>query len=121
MTTQELANRYVELFKQGNVPEIQNTFYDANVVCTEPEHAAARGIPTVTRGLTAVQEKAKSMRETIAELHSFYCTDPAVGGDYFSVGMGREFTLKNGQRIKGDEIAVFGVKDGKIVSETFFY
>jgi hypothetical protein len=37
------------------------------------------------------------------------------------MAMGRELTFKNGQRRKVDEIAVFGVEDGKIVSETFFY
>jgi len=35
--------------------------------------------------------------------------------------MGRDMTLKNGQRMQLAEIAVFGVKNGKIVTETFFY
>jgi ketosteroid isomerase-like protein len=121
MTTQEVAERYVELFKQGKAPEIQNTFYDADVVCTEPEHAIAIGVPTLTKGLAAVQAKSKARQEIIAQIHSFYCSEPVVGGNYFSVAMGREMTFKNGQRVKADEIAVFGVKDGKIVSETFFY
>jgi hypothetical protein len=38
-----------------------------------------------------------------------------------AVAMGREVTFKNGDRRKFDEIAVFGVKNNKIVSETFFY
>jgi hypothetical protein len=36
------------------------------------------------------------------------------------VAMGRDMTLKNGQRLQLAEIAVFGVKDDKIISETFF-
>jgi len=44
-----------------------------------------------------------------------------VGGDYFSLAMGRDITLKNGQRLQLTEIAVFGVKDDRIISETFFY
>jgi ketosteroid isomerase-like protein len=121
MTTQEVANRYMDLFKQGKASEIQDTLYDADVICVEPEHAASQGIPTLTRGLEAIKAKTKARQETIAELHSFYCTEPSVGGGYFSMAMGRELTFKNGQRRKVDEIAVFGVKDGKIVSETFYY
>jgi hypothetical protein len=121
MTTQEMANRYMELFRQGKSSEIQNTLYDADVICREPEHAVALGIPTLTKGLDAVKAKTKARQEIIAEVHSSYCTEPSVGGEYFSVAMGRDITFKDGQRRKFDEIAVFGVKAGKIVSETFFY
>jgi hypothetical protein len=121
MTTQEMANRYMDLFRQGRSSEIQDTLYDTDVVCKEPEHAAAFGIPTLTVGLVAVKDKTKARQETIVEVHSYYCTEPSVGGNYFSVAMGRDLTFKNGQRRKVDEIAVFGVKGDKIVSETFFY
>lgn len=121
MTTQQIADQYVALFKQGKASEIQNTMYHTQVSCKEPEHAAAMGIPTLTQGLEAVQAKSKARQATIAEVHSFYCSDPVVNGNYFSVAMGRELTFKNGQRLKADEIAVFGVKDDKIISETFFY
>jgi len=121
MTTQQVADKYIELFKQRKVADIHNTFYHENVICTEPEHAAAMGIPTITKGLAAVQEKSKSMQEKIAEMHSFHCSEPIVGGNYFSVAMGRDISMKNGQRMKTDEIGVFGVRDGKIISETFFY
>src|ERR1700753_1920411 len=121
MTTQELANSYYELFKQRKVSEIYEKLYSINIICTEPEHALAMGVPTVTKGIKAVLAKSKARQETIAEVHSFFCSEPVVGGDYFSVAMGRDMTLKNDQRLQMAEIAVFGVKEGKIISETFFY
>lgn len=121
MTTQQIAEQYVSLFRQGKAGEIQNTMYHQEVVCREPEHAAVMGIPTLTEGLEAVQAKSKARQATIAEVHSFYCSEPLVNCSYFSVAMGRELTFKNGQRLKADEIAIFGVKDDKIISETFFY
>lgn len=121
MSTAQIAEQYVSLFRQGKAAEIQNTMYHQKVVCREPGHAAAMGIPTLTEGLEAVQAKSKARQATIAEVHSFYCSDPIVNGNYFSVAMGRELTFKNGQRLKADEISVFGVKDDKIISETFFY
>jgi len=121
MTTQELANRYYELFEQRQIAEIYQQFYSADIVCTEPEHALAFGVPTVTRGIEAVLAKSKSRQELIAEVHSFFSSEPVVGGNYFSLAMGRDMTMKNGQRVQVAEIAVFGVKDDKIISETFFY
>jgi ketosteroid isomerase-like protein len=121
MTTQELANRYFELFQQRQVAEIYEQLYSADIICTEPEHALAIGVPTLTKGIEAVLAKSKARQETIAEVHSFFCTEPIVGGTYFSVAMGRDMTFKNGQRVQLAEIAVFGVRDDKIVSETFFY
>jgi ketosteroid isomerase-like protein len=121
MTTQELANRYFELFQQRQVAEIYDQFYSADIVCTEPEHALVMGVPTLTKGIKAVLSKSKTRQEAIAQVHSFFCSEPVVGGNYFSVGMGRDITFKNGQRMQFAEIAVFEVKDDKIVSETFFY
>ncbi|WP_439695453.1 SnoaL-like domain-containing protein [Mucilaginibacter sp. AW1-7] len=121
MTTQELADSYNELFQQRKVTEIYEQLYSADIVCTEPEHALAMGVPTVTKGIEAVLAKSKARQELIAEVHSFFCSQPVVGGNYFSVAMGRDVTLKNGQRLQLAEIAVFGVKDDKIITETFFY
>ena len=57
MTTQELANRYNELFQKRQVAEIYQQLYSADIVCTEPEHALAMGVPTVTKGIEAVLAK----------------------------------------------------------------
>ena len=121
MTTQEVANRYMELEKQGKWMEIQDELYSQDIVCIEPEHAAAMGLATVTKGLDAVKAKGAAWGESIEEMHGGYCTEPVVAGNFFTVAMGFEATFKGRGRSKMDEIAVFGVKDGKIVSEQFFY
>ena len=121
MTTKQMADRYMELSEQGKSDEIQATLYGTDIICKEPEHAVALGIPVLTKGLDNVKAKSKARRDMIAEIHSGYCSEPVVGGKYFSVAMGREVTFKNGERRKFDEIAIFEVKDDKIVSETFFY
>ncbi|MDN5289449.1 MAG: hypothetical protein JWR38_5723 [Mucilaginibacter sp.] len=121
MTTQELADRYYALFQQRQVAEIYEQLYSADIICTEPEHALAMGVPTITKGIEAVLAKSKARQEIIEEVHSFFHSEPIVGGNYFSLAMGRDMTLKNGQRLQLAEIAVFGVKDDKIITETFFY
>ena len=120
MTNQEIANRYAEWYRQDKIAEIRNEFFSADIVCTEPAHMEGK-IGVITRGIAAVEAKSKARRDTIAEVHSIHCSEPAVAGDHFSVALGRDLTFKNGQRQQINEIGVFGIKDGKIVTETFFY
>lgn len=121
MTTQQVANRYYELAKQNKWAEIWDELYSPKVVNREPEHAAAMGVPTLTKGMEAVRAKSNARREMIEAIHAQFCSEPVVGGSFFSVAMGRDVTFKGKPRMKLDEIAVFEVKEGKIVLEQFFY
>ena len=71
--------------------------------------------------MEAVNAKAAARREMIQEIHDQFCSAPTVAGNFFSLSMGRDITYKGKPRIKVEEIAVFEVKDGKIVLEQFFY
>lgn len=121
MTTQQVADRYYELAQQNKWPEIWEELYSADCVNREPEHALAMGVPTVTKGMDAIRAKSQARREMIEAIHSQFCSAPVTGGNFFSAAMGREVTFKGKPRMKLDEIAVFEVKDGKIVLEQFFY
>ena len=79
------------------------------------------GVPTITKGLDAVLKKATARMEMIEEVHSGFCSEPVVGGNFFSVAMGRDITFKGKPRMSLHEIGVFEVKDGKIILEQFFY
>lgn len=121
MTTQDVANRYKELEKTGNWMAIQDELYSPDVVSIEPAHAAAMGMQTITNGLNAIKAKAAAWNAGIEEMHGGYCSEPVVGGNFFSVAMGMDCTMKGAGRMKMEEIAVFEVKDGKIVQEQFFF
>ena len=120
MTTQEVANRFMELSKEGKYDLIQEELYAADCESIEPAHAMADGL-TNAIGMEAIKEKGKKFNESIEEMHGGYTGDPIVAGNYFSVAMGMDATLKGVGRIKMDEIAVYEVKDGKITKEQFFF
>lgn len=121
MTTEEVANRYYELMLANKREQIVDELYAQDIICKEPEHAMAMGIPTLTIGLAAVRAKAKARAAMIAEIHDDFCSVPIIAGSFFSIALGRDITLKGKPRMKLQEIAVFEVKEGKIVSEQFFY
>ena len=118
MTTQEVANRFNELAQTGQWEQIHSELFADNAVSVEPP--ASQGMQSV-EGLPAIKEKGKRFSEMVEEMHGGYSTPPVVGGRYFSVAMGMDCTMKGMGRQKMDEIAVYEVKDGKIVKEQFFY
>ena len=118
MTTTDVANRFNELASKGQWDQIQNELFADNAVSIEP--ANSPGLQSVS-GLKAIREKGKKFEEMVEEMHGGYSNAPQVAGNHFAVAMGMDVTMKGQGRMKMDEIAVYEVKDGKIVKEQFFY
>jgi hypothetical protein len=118
MTTQEVANKLVAYMRQGKIVEAQAELYADEIVCIEPEGAM---VPHFTKGKDAVAEKGKQFASMIEERHGGSCSDPVVGGRYFSIAMSIDATMKGMGRQLLDEVCVYEVKDGKIANEQFFY
>ena len=120
MTTQEVADRFYALAQENKYDEVQDELYSKDAKSTEPAHAAAMGMSNA-EGLDAIKKKGEAFFAMVEEMHGGYCSEPVVGGTFFSVAMGMDLTFKGQSRTKMDEIAVYEVKDGKIVLEQFFY
>ena len=118
MTTQEVANRFHELAQTNQWDKIQDELFAENAASLEPHETP--GLQSV-HGMAAIKEKGRKFGEMVEEMHDGYTTAPVVGGRFFSVAMGMDCTMKGMGRQKMDEIAVYEVKDGKIVREQFFY
>ena len=117
MTTQEVANRFYELAQQGAYNTIQTELYSNDAKSIEP----AGGPFINVQGLDAIIEKGRQFNEMVDEMHDGYSTAPVVAGNFFTCTMGMDITLKGQPRMKMDEVAVYEVKDGKIVLEQFFF
>ena len=120
MTTQEVANRFNELAKTGRWDLIQQELFAENASSIEPPHGVAMGMPNA-EGMDAIRQKGEAFNQMVEEMHGGYSTDPVIGGSHFAVGMGMDVTMKGAGRVNMEEIAVYHVKDGKIVKEQFFY
>jgi hypothetical protein len=118
MTTQEVANRMNELFQQNKWDQVQEELFSDDAESIEPDNAP--GLKSV-KGLAAIKKKGQEFNDSIEELHGGYCSEPVVGGNYIAFAMGIDATYKGKGRMKMDEVAVYQVKDGKVVKEEFFY
>ncbi len=120
MTVQEIANRLVELCRKGDYARAQEELFSENATSKEPETSPAPG-PKLTVGKKAIAAKGKQFMEMVEEVHSNSVSDPIVAGNHFAVSAVMDCTYKGMGRQEMKEVIVYEVKDGKVVSEEFFY
>jgi hypothetical protein len=118
MTTQEVANRMGELFKENKWQQVQEELYADDCESIEPAHAP--GLQSV-KGKEAIKQKGIMFQNMIEEVHGGWGSDLLVAGNYITCTMGLDVTMKGMGRIKMDEVCVYQVKDGKVVMEQFFF
>ena len=119
MTTQEVANKLVEYCRTGKTEEALKDLYSQEAVSIEME--GVQGFPERCEGMKQIREKSKQWQSMVEEFHGMEVSDPIVAGDHFTCSMVMDIKMKGQDRSKDAEIALFKVKEGKIVSEQFFY
>jgi hypothetical protein len=120
MSTQAVANRLVELCRQGQYEQAQTELYADDAVSIEME-GAQDGATGNVEGLAAIREKGQRWMANVVEIHGGSVSDPVVAGDWFSVAMMIDATYRDMGRAPMAEICLYQVRDGKIVREQFFY
>ncbi len=118
MTTKEVASRLVELCRQGKMQDVLKELFAANAVSIEPNDSMG---PKTVSGLSAIIEKSKMFDSMMETYHDSKISDPLVAGDYFSLSWWVDATMKGRGRMQMQEICVYKVEGGKIVSEQFFF
>ena len=118
MTTLEIANKLIELCRQGRNMEAK-AFYAEGAVSVEA--LAPPGGQQETKGLAAIQAKGEWWRAN-HKIHSASVSGPWPNGNRFVVGFQYDVTnTPSGQRMKMDEVGLYTVENGKILREEFFY
>jgi hypothetical protein len=117
-STQAVANRFNELAQQEKWFEIQDELFGDDVTSTEPAHASL--LPDVA-GKKAVREKGETWVSKITAFHGGSTSAPLVAGDHFVVTRRAAIDVKEIGRLDVDQLMVYRVKNGQIISEQFFY
>ena len=119
MSAAEVGKKLVSLCQQGKNAEAIEGLYHPDIVSVEAQ--AMPGGAAETKGRAAVMEKNQSWMAT-HEIHSSTTEGPYPHGDRFAVRFSFDVTDKpSGKRMQMTDVALYTVKDGKIVREEFFY
>ncbi len=117
MTTQQIADKLVEYCRTNQSEKAHNELCHADVESFEMPNMPNPHV----KGIDAIKAKNKDFDAGVEALHSAEVSDPMVVGNHFTVAMRYDMTMKEQGRINMEEIAVYEVKDGKIVTERYFY
>jgi len=117
-TMQQLVARFTELAQQEKWFEIQEELFSEDAKSIDPPNSPYMGY---AEGKAAIRKKAEDFVKKIETVHAIHTTQPVVGGRFISVGREMDLTVAGFGRISIDEIMLYEVVDGEIISEQFFY
>jgi SnoaL-like domain len=117
MTIQEIAARVVELNRANDHETIYRELYAPDAVSIENW----AGKPERYEGLAAIGAKAEGWMQSVAEIHEVLVGEPIISDASFAMTFTMDITYKDPAvgRVQMTELAIYTVKDGKIVEEEF--
>ena len=117
-----VGKKLVELCQQGRNMDAVETLYSPDIVSVEA--AGDPSMPREMKGIDAIRAKSEWWFAN-HEVHGGEVRGPFPHDDRFAVWFSNEITAKAGpmagKRMTIEEVALYTVKDGKIVREEFFY
>lgn len=118
-TVSEIANDLVRHCSKGEFAAVLDKHYSDDIVSIEP--VAGPNMPAKQEGIAAIRGK-NEWWVANHDMHGASVEGPFVSEEQFAVRFKFDVTFKpTGQRMQMTEMALYTVKDGKIVQEEFFY
>ena len=117
-TPHEVAARFNELARQEKWFEIQDELFSDDVKSVEPMNSQWF---ENAEGKANVRKKGEDWVKRIEAVHRTHTTEAVVGGNYFAVGREVDITVQGLGRIQSNQVMLYEVRNGQIVSEQFFY
>ena len=119
MTIKEIAERLYELCSSKLFAKAQIELYSDDSVSIEPLNAQW-GLQTV-KDKEALMQKGKDFMALVTEWHGAFIGQPIVYGPFIFMEMQMDLTVTRLGKICISEMGKFEVRNGKIISEEFYY
>ena len=120
MSVMDVGKQLVSLCNAGKDTEAVDRLYARNIVSIEGQ--GTDEMPARMEGIDAIRGKHRWWYDN-HDVHSSKATGPFCGHrqDQFAVTFDIDMTPKGGARTQMSEVALYTVKDGRIVQEEFLY
>jgi hypothetical protein len=119
MSVKDIASHMINLLKAGHHMEASQRFHADDVVSVEA--MAGPGMDTATHGKAAVAKKSEDFMAA-HEVKNTTIDGPFINGDQFALVMTSDLIQKaSGQTMTMSEIALYTVRNDKVVEERFLY
>ncbi|QDU35111.1 hypothetical protein KS4_31910 [Poriferisphaera corsica] len=118
-STLDLGNQLADLCKEGRHLEAVDTLYDENIVSIEP--CSSPDMPARMEGIQAVRGKNEWWLNAF-EMKDQHVYGPYPHGERFALAFCMDVVNKETkEEMHMEEVALYTVKDNKIVQEEFFH
>jgi len=118
MTIQEIADRLSALCNKGEFETAQKELFANDAISIEPH--ATPDFEKETNSLQAIIEKGHKFDSMVEQLHQVSTSNTLVAGNAIAFTLMMDITMKGNPRAAWNELCVYQVKDGKVISEQFF-
>ncbi|MEP6466780.1 MAG: SnoaL-like domain-containing protein, partial [Parafilimonas sp.] len=118
MTTKEIAERLVTMCRNGKIEEAKEKLFAQDIISIEPFEGI---LPKEVKGMDAIKKKAELFISLVENFYDNKISDPIIAGDYFSISWETDLQMKGEARKTNNELCLYKTKEGKIISEQFFY
>jgi len=113
-TVTAIAERLVELVNQQQFVQAYQELYSKDAWSIDPMYPEISPI----KGLATLIDRENAFLQNV-KLNAVEASAPLCTANYFSITLSMDFIAGDDHR-KVTELCVYGVKDGKIVSQQFF-
>jgi hypothetical protein len=113
-TINEIANRLASLCEKHEFLKAYTELFSEHAESIDPMNNN-----TLMQGSGVLMERERKFLET-TEIHDLKVSEPLFAGNYFCVTMSFDFTPAAQERRKVEELCIYKVENGKIVSQQFF-
>ena len=119
MSVQEIAERLVALSREGKYEQVYQELFSPEIESMEPK---LDGSWDTAKGFDELKAKADKWNKMCEAFEEGEISDPIVAENFFSCSWKMRVKFKGAPEfMQMDEIAVYRVKEGKVVLEQFFY
>ena len=119
MDTKQIAARLAELCTSGEFEKAQQELYGDDVVSIEPQESP--GYDKITKGKDAVLKKIRKFMTTVETVYGNKVSAPLIAGNAIAFTLSMDVKMKGQERMEMPELCVYEVKNGKVISEQFFF
>src|ERR1700749_4251477 len=114
-TIHEIANGLKERLSEQKFVEAYQLLFSDDAESIDPLNKSGQPL----KGLTTLIDREKESLSTISTIHKVSLSEPIIAGSYFTFNLKMSFEVKGQGHMEIDEICVYKVKDGKIISQQF--
>jgi hypothetical protein len=114
-TIHEIANGLKEMLSEQKFVQAYQLLYSDDAESIDPLNTSGQPL----KGLTTLLEREKDFlsRATIKKIS---LSDPIIAGSYFTMSLQMSFDVQEQDHMEVNELCVYKVKNGKIISQQFF-